>query len=51
LRTRDLKRVTVKTTVQPKAITFPTDAKLVHAAIIFVEIVACDRAAASRRFS
>jgi IS5 family transposase len=30
---RDLKRVTVDTTVQPKAITFPTDAKLVHAAI------------------
>ena len=33
LRTRDLKRVTVDTTVQPKAVTFPTDAKLVHAAI------------------
>ena len=33
LRTRDLKRVTVDTTVQPKPITFPTDAKLVHAAI------------------
>jgi transposase, IS5 family len=33
LRTRDLKRVTVDTTVQPKATTFPTDAKLVHAAI------------------
>ena len=33
LRTRDLKRVTVDTTVQPKAITFPTDAKLLHAAI------------------
>lgn len=33
VRTRDLKRVTVDTTVQPKAITFPTDAKLVHAAI------------------
>jgi transposase, IS5 family len=25
--------VTVDTTVQPKAITFPTDAKLLHAAI------------------
>ena len=25
LRTRDIKRVTVDTTVQPKAITFPTD--------------------------
>ena len=33
LRTHDLKRVTVDTTVQPKAITFPTDAKLLHAAI------------------
>jgi transposase, IS5 family len=33
LRTRDLKRVTVDTTVQPKAITFPTDSKLLHAAI------------------
>lgn len=30
---RDLKRVTVDTIVQPKAITFPADAKLVHAAI------------------
>jgi IS5 family transposase len=33
LRTKDLKRVTVDTTVQPKAVTFPTDAKLLHAAI------------------
>jgi IS5 family transposase len=33
LRTRDIKRVTVASTVQPKAITFPTDAKLLHAAI------------------
>lgn len=33
VRTQDLKRVTVDTTVQPKAITFPTDAKLLHAAI------------------
>src|SRR5271167_1047476 len=33
LRTKDLKLVTVDTTVQPKAITFPTDAKLLHAAI------------------
>jgi IS5 family transposase len=30
LRPQDLKRVTVDTTVQPKAITFPTDAKLLH---------------------
>src|SRR6185503_1000613 len=33
LRSQDLKRVTVDTTVQPRAITFPTDAKLLHAAI------------------
>src|SRR6201982_82571 len=33
LRGQDLKRVTVDTTVQPKAITFPSDAKLLHAAI------------------
>ena len=33
LRSQDLKRVTVDTAVQPKAITFPTDAKLLHAAI------------------
>ncbi len=33
LRTKDLARVTVDTTVQPKSITFPTDAKLLHAAI------------------
>jgi transposase, IS5 family len=33
LRTKDLARVTVDTTVQPKNITFPTNAKLLHAAI------------------
>jgi transposase, IS5 family len=33
LRSNDLKRVTVDTTVQPKNISFPTDAKLLHAAI------------------
>jgi IS5 family transposase len=33
LRSKDLKRITVDTTVQPKNITFPTDAKLLHAAI------------------
>jgi transposase, IS5 family len=33
LRTRDLARVTMDTTVQPKNVTFPTDAKLLHAAI------------------
>ena len=34
LRTSDLKVVTVDTTVQPKAITFPTDAKLLYRAIV-----------------
>jgi IS5 family transposase len=33
LRTRDLARITVDTTVQPKNIAFPTDARLLHAAI------------------
>jgi IS5 family transposase len=33
LRTKDLARFTVDTTVQPKNVTFPTDAKLLHAAI------------------
>ncbi|MGY4230232.1 hypothetical protein ACVMIH_007593 [Bradyrhizobium sp. USDA 4503] len=33
LRSQDLKPVTVDTTVQPKAVSFPTDVKLLHAAI------------------
>jgi transposase, IS5 family len=33
LATRDLERVVVDTTVQPKAIAHPTDARLVHRAI------------------
>jgi hypothetical protein len=33
LQTKDLARVTVDTTVQPKNIAFPADAKLLHAAI------------------
>jgi transposase, IS5 family len=33
LRIKDLKRVNVDTTVQPKNVTFPTGAKLLHAAI------------------
>ena len=33
LRSKDLKRVTVDTTVQPNNISFPTDAKLLHAGI------------------
>jgi len=34
VRTEDLKRVTIDTTVQPKAITFPTDAKLIYRATV-----------------
>ena len=34
LRTKDLALVNVDTTVQPKNVTFPTDAKLLHAAIV-----------------
>lgn len=34
LRTKDLRQVTVDTTVQPKAITFPTDAKLLYRATV-----------------
>jgi transposase, IS5 family len=34
LRTKDLARVNVDTTVQPKNVTFPTYAKLLHAAIL-----------------
>jgi IS5 family transposase len=41
LRTRDLARVTVDTTVQPKNISFPTDAKLLHAAIRGLNRMAC----------
>lgn len=33
MRSKDLARVPVDATVQPKNITFPTDAKLLHAAI------------------
>ncbi|HXH28080.1 MAG TPA: IS5 family transposase [Candidatus Polarisedimenticolia bacterium] len=36
LATRDLERVVVDTTVQPKAIAFPTDAKLTHKAIVML---------------
>jgi len=34
LSTKDVRRVTVDTTVQPKNITFPTDAKLLYASIV-----------------
>ena len=40
---KDLARVTVDTTVQPKDMTFPTDAKLLHAAIKGLTRAAADR--------
>jgi IS5 family transposase len=33
LKTKDLTKLTVDTTVQPKNVTFPTDAKLMHRAV------------------
>ena len=36
LSTKDLERVAVDTTVQPKAIAFPTDARLLHRAIVML---------------
>jgi IS5 family transposase len=36
LKTTDLERVTVDTTVQPKNITFPTDVKLMHKAVVML---------------
>jgi IS5 family transposase len=36
LATKDLERVAVDTTVQPKAVAFPTDARLMHAAIVWL---------------
>jgi IS5 family transposase len=40
LRSKDLAQVNVDTTVQPKNVTFPTDAKLLHAAIVGLNRVA-----------
>lgn len=40
VRIEDLRRVTVDTTVQPKAITFPTDAKLIYRAIVRLGVLA-----------
>jgi IS5 family transposase len=36
LATKDLQRVAVDTTVQPKAVAFPTDARLMHKAIVML---------------
>jgi IS5 family transposase len=49
LKTNDMARVTVDTTVQPKNITFPTDAKLVHAAIKGLNRLAGKHAVALRQ--
>ncbi|NIN37296.1 MAG: IS5 family transposase [Gammaproteobacteria bacterium] len=40
LKARDLERVTVDTTVQPKNVAFPTDAKLMHKAIVMLGALA-----------
>lgn len=40
LRSKDLAQVNVDTTVQPKNVTFPTDAKLLHAAIVGLNRIA-----------
>ena len=37
---KDLERVAVDTTVQPKAIAFPTDARLMHKAIVMLGLLA-----------
>ena len=37
LRLKDLRQVTVDTTVQPKAITFPTDGKLLYRAMVALD--------------
>ena len=40
LKARDMERVTVDTTVQPKNITHPTDTKLMHKAIVMLGALA-----------
>ena len=40
LKARDMERVTVDTTVQPKNVTHPTDAKLMHKAIVMLGALA-----------
>ncbi len=42
LATRDLERVAVDTTVQPKNVAFPTDARLMHKAIVMLARLARD---------
>jgi IS5 family transposase len=49
LRTKDLARVNVDTTVQPKNVTFPTDAKLLHAAILGLNRLAMKHAVKLRQ--
>jgi IS5 family transposase len=49
LRTKDLAQVNVDTTVQPKNVTFPTDAKLLHAAILGLNRLAMKHAVKLRQ--
>ena len=49
LKARDMERVTVDTTVQPKAVTHPTDAKLMHKAIVMLAALARKHGVALRQ--
>jgi IS5 family transposase len=40
LETKDLKRITVDTKMQPKSVSFPADAKLVHKAVVMLGYLA-----------
>lgn len=49
LATKDLERVAVDTTVQPKAVAFPTDARLLHKAIVMLASLARKHGVALRQ--
>ena len=49
LATKDLERVAVDTTVQPKAVAFPTDARLLHKAIVLLAGLAREHDVALRQ--
>ena len=49
LKARDLERVSVDTTVQPKAVAFPTDVRLMHKAIVMLGRLARRRGVALRQ--
>jgi IS5 family transposase len=49
LKTKDLERVAVDTTVQPKNVAFPTDARLLHKAIVMLAAMARKHGVALRQ--